>query len=150
MKSLVIIFPSEVSASQESNLIGAIRNAIISINAEMLNGVEVCTFSVEEVSKMLIEKSLKVVKPDPLVDETKDFIRDIRIQIGCSDQNPNEFAKEFVKLAIRNERIRNEKLLRILKDVRKYPNVQVVLENEHFEKFPAILRDVWSALNWLF
>lgn len=152
MKALTIWFPKELNTAQEQEIIQRLSAVIASAfpaEEDRLN-VEMYSFSEQDINMYLLKNHIGVVKEiSPLTKRVTDFIESVKVTIGYADKNPNEFAKAFVKLLIKNENLRNQEILGVLKNVRKYPEIQVVLEKEHFEKLPSILKDIWPAINWI-
>lgn len=152
MKALTIWFPKELNTAQEQELVRRISTMIASAfpSEEGKMNVEMYSFSEQDINMYLLKNHISTLKEiSPLTKRAADFIESVRVTIGCADKNPNEFAKAFVKLLIKNENLRNQEILNVLKNVRKYPEIQVVLEKEHFEKLPTILKDIWPAINWI-
>lgn len=150
MRAMLVMFPTDLQKDKEVMTVSAIGTVIADkLGENVANNVTVFGFTDSEISKILANHALSVSKESPLTVRVKDFIESVRVQIGCSDPNPNAFAKAFVKLLIRDEHLRNEEALNVLKNIRKYPEVQVVLEKNHFEKLPAIVKDIWPAINWI-
>lgn len=150
MRAMLVMFPTDLQKDKEVMIVSAIGTIIADkLGENIANNVSVFGFTDSEISTILANHALSGSKESPLTIRIKNFIESVRVQIGCSDPNPNAFAKAFVKLLIRDEHLRNKEALNVLKNIRKYPEVQIILEKSHFEQLPAIVKDIWPAINWI-